>query len=79
MQSEKCLRDLVTFLEGTELQHLDLTGGRVRVMGLEGPVGKLSRQDDIISVLQDGVPPLNNASLAFLNLDDFEVTIFRSI
>lgn len=39
----------------------------------EGALARLSRQDDLLSALQEGVPPLHNNTLAFLNMDNFEV------
>lgn len=57
----------------TELQHLDLGSCQVMVTVHDGSLARLSRQDDVIAALQEGVPPLQNNTLAFLNLDNFEV------
>lgn len=59
----------------TELQHIDLGSCRVMVTVHEGVLARLSRQDDLLSALQEGVPPLHNNTLAFLNLDNFEVSV----
>ncbi|RXG59938.1 hypothetical protein Avbf_14865, partial [Armadillidium vulgare] len=73
--SEKSLEDFLNFLSSTDLQHLDLSGGQVKITDLEGRLSKLSRQDDVTTVLQEGVPPFCNSSISFLNLDNFEVHI----
>lgn len=74
-QSERSLREVIQFLAVTELQHLDLGSCRVMVTVHEGVLARLSRQDDLLSALQEGVPPLHNNTLAFLNLDNFEASI----
>lgn len=74
-ESERSLRELVQFLSTTELQHLDMNGTRVMVTVHEGPLARLSRQDDVLAALQDAVPPLHNNTLAFLNLDNFEIIL----
>ncbi|KAB7500533.1 NLR family CARD domain-containing protein 4 [Armadillidium nasatum] len=75
LESEKSLEDFLNFLSSTDLQHLDLSGGQVKITDLEGRLSKLSRQDDVTTVLQEGVPPFCNSSISFLNLDNFEVHI----
>ncbi|XP_076035663.1 uncharacterized protein LOC143021810 isoform X2 [Oratosquilla oratoria] len=80
LESERSLREFISFLATTELQHLDLGNTRVMVSLHEGAaLGRLSRQDDIVSALQEAVPPLTNNSLAFLNLDNFEVTLNNKV
>ncbi|KAK3865449.1 hypothetical protein Pcinc_028941, partial [Petrolisthes cinctipes] len=79
VESERSLRELIQFLTVTELQHIDLGGCRVLVTVHEGCLARLSRQDDLLAALQEGVPPLNNNTLAFLNLDGFEVTINNKV
>lgn len=74
-QSERSVREVTQFLAVTELQHLDLGSCRVMVTVHEGVLARLSRQDDLLSALQEGVPPLHNNTLAFLNLDNFEVRL----
>lgn len=71
------MREVIQFLAATELQHLDLGSCRVMAMVHEGALARLSRQDDLLLALQEGVPPLHNNTLAFLNLDNFEVGLQR--
>nr|XP_027229325.1 uncharacterized protein LOC113821082 [Penaeus vannamei] len=75
VESERSLKELIRFLNATELQHLDLSNCRVIVTVHDGALARLSRQDDVIAALQESVPPLHNNTLAFLNLDHFEVTL----
>ncbi|XP_068231604.1 uncharacterized protein [Palaemon carinicauda] len=79
VETERSLREFIQFLSVTELQHVDLGSCRVLVTVHEGALARLSRQDDVISALQGGVPPLNNNTLAFLNLDNFEVTLNNKV
>lgn len=79
VESERSLREFIQFLTVTELQHLDLGSCQVMVTVHDGPLARLSRQDDVISALQEGVPPLHNNTLAFLNLDNFEVTLNNKV
>ena len=73
-QHEKSLKELMNFLSSTQLQHLDLTNCRVLVTVHEGPLAKVSRRHPGYTLL-DSVPPLINNTLAFLKLDNFEVSI----
>lgn len=79
VESERSVREVTQFLAVTELQHLDLGSCRVMVTVHEGVLARLSRQDDLLSALQEGVPPLHNNTLAFLNLDNFEVTLNNKV
>ncbi|KAK7072483.1 hypothetical protein SK128_012781 [Halocaridina rubra] len=79
VETERSLKELIQFLSSTELQHVDLGSCRVLVTIHEGSLARLSRQDDVISALQEAVPPLNNSTLAFLNLDNFEVTLNNKV
>ncbi|XP_071547953.1 uncharacterized protein [Panulirus ornatus] len=79
VESERSLRELIQFLTVTELQHLDLGSCQVLVTVHDGSLARLSRQDDVIAALQEGVPPLQNNTLAFLNLDNFEVTLNNKV
>lgn len=79
VESERSVREVIQFLAATELQHIDLGSCRVMAMVHEGALARLSRQDDLLSALQEGVPPLHNNTLAFLNLDNFEVTLNNKV
>ncbi|XP_042218652.1 uncharacterized protein LOC121863836 isoform X2 [Homarus americanus] len=79
VESERSLKELIQFLTVTELQHLDLGSCQVMVTVHDGPLARLSRQDDVIAALQEGVPPLQNSTLAFMNLDNFEVTLNNKV
>ncbi|MPC11003.1 hypothetical protein E2C01_003655 [Portunus trituberculatus] len=79
VESERSVREVTQFLAVTELQHIDLGSCRVMVTVHEGVLARLSRQDDLLSALQEGVPPLHNNTLAFLNLDNFEVTLNNKV
>ena len=61
------------FLSRTQVQHIELAGVRISVSVPDGPLTRLSRQDDLTAALMEAVPALANETIAFLNMDNVEV------
>ena len=78
-QTERSMAAFRQFLSTTQLQHLELVGARINISVPDGPLARLSRQDDLAAALTAAVPPLTNDTVAFLNLDNVEVSIYNHV